>query len=58
MEPSDASDLLSFRLVELFTRCTDDDINGQIMSSFTSESPLICATVAFGMGTDVCQVNT
>ena len=39
----------------------DDDIKGQIISSFTSESPLriLCATVAFGMGlecTDVCQV--
>ena len=36
-------------------------IKGQIISSFTSESPLriVCATVAFGMGldcTDVCQV--
>ena len=39
----------------------DKDIKGQIISSFTSESPLriVCATVAFGMGldcTDVCQV--
>ena len=62
MEPSDAPDLLRFRLVEMFTSCTDDDVKGQIISSFTSESPLriVCATVAFGMGldcTDVCQVS-
>ena len=61
MEPSDAPDLSRFRLVKLFTSCTDDDIKAQIISSFTSESPLKidCATVAFGMGldcTDVCQV--
>ena len=40
---------------------SDDDIKGQIISSFTSESPLriVCPTLAFGMGldcTDVCQV--
>ena len=61
VEPSDAPDLSRFRLVEMFTSCTDDDVKAQIISSFTSESPLriVCATVAFGMGSDcadVCQV--
>ena len=56
MEPSDAPELLRFRLVELLQ--SDNDVKGQIISS---ESPLriVCATVAFGMGldcTDVCQV--
>ena len=59
MEPSDAPDLLRFRLVELLQ--SDDDVKGQIISSFTSESSLriVCATAAFGMAldcTDVCQV--
>ena len=40
MKPSDAPDLSRFRLVKLFTSCTDDDIKAQIISSFTSESPL------------------
>ena len=48
-------------LVELFISCTDDDVKAQIISSFTSESPLriVCVRVTFGMGldcTDVCQV--
>ena len=59
MEPSDALDLLRFRLVSCLQ--SDDDIKGQIISSFTSEPPLriVCATLAFGSGldcTDVCQV--
>ena len=45
-------DLLRFRLVELFQ--SDDDVKGQIISSFTLESPLriVCAMVYFGMGLD------
>ena len=40
MELSDAPDFSRFRLVEMFTSCTDDDvIKAQIISSFTSESP-------------------
>ena len=52
MEPSDAPDLLRFRLAELFQ--SDDDVKGQIISSFTSESPLriVCAMVAFGIDKD------
>ena len=40
MEPSDALDLSRFRLVEMFTSCTDDGVKGQIISSFTSKSPV------------------
>ena len=33
MELSDAPDLSRFKLVEVFTSCTDDDVKGQIVSS-------------------------
>ena len=39
MELSDAPDFSRFRLVEMFTSYTDDDVKAQIISSFTSESP-------------------
>ena len=58
MAPSDASDLSRFRLVEMFTNYTDDDVKAQIISSFTSESPLriVGATEAFGLGLDCADI--
>lgn len=58
-EPIDAPDLSKFRLVEMFTSCTDEEVKSQIISSFSKPSPLrvVCATVAFGMGLDCPDVR-
>lgn len=57
-EPLDAPDLSKFRLVEMFTSCTDKDVKSQIINSFSKQSLLrvVCATVAFGMGLDCSDV--
>ena len=60
-EPVGAPDLSRFRLVEMYTKCTESDVKTQIVSSFTGTSCLciVCATVAFGLGVncpDVTQV--
>ena len=59
LEPSDAPDKSEFRLVEMFTRITDEEVKEQIIKSFGSNSHLriVCATVAFGMGIDCSDVR-
>ena len=59
-EPIGAPSLSQYRLVEMFTSCTDDDIKDQIIASFTKPSVLriVCATVAFGMGVNCSDVHT
>ena len=58
-EPCGAPDLSRFRLVVMFSSCTDEEVKTQIVKSFSSQSPLrcVCATVAFGMGMDCPDVK-
>ena len=60
-EPSDAPDLSQFRLVDMFTSCSDQQVKDNIIKLFTSKSQLriVIATVTFGMGIDcpdVCHI--
>ena len=52
-EPIGAPNLSEFRLVEMFTSCTNSEIKNKIIESFTKEDStlrIVCATVAFGLG--------
>ena len=54
-DPVDSPDQSKFRLVDMFTSCTDAEVQTQIIIFFTSKkAPLriVCATVAIGMGKD------
>lgn len=51
----DAPNLSTFRIVEMFTSCTEPSTKRQIITSFTSlTSPpwIVIATITFGMGVD------
>ena len=54
-DPPDAPDLSPFRLVDMYTSCTEESVKGQIVRSFSvEEAPLriVNAAIAFGMGVD------
>ena len=51
--PCDAPNLSKFRLVDLFTSCTELGVKNQILESFTSSNAtlrVVIATIAFGLG--------
>ena len=52
VEPVGSPNVARFRLVDMFTACTEKSVKETIIQNFTKESPLrvVIATVAFGMG--------
>ena len=59
-EPCGAPTQLSkYRLLDMFTGCTDEAVKNQILQSFTKDSCLrvVCATIAFGMGVDCSDIR-
>ena len=55
-EPAAAPPLSRFRMVEMYTSCTDEDIKSQIIDR-SSCLWIICATVAFSMGVNCPDVR-
>ncbi len=59
-EPADSPDLSRFRLVEMYTSCTDQEVKDEILASFKSTTAplrIVCATVVFGLGVDCPDVR-
>ena len=60
VQPIGAPDLSRFRLVELFTACTQKGIKDTIIDSFRSPQGtlrVVIATIAFGMGLDCPNIR-
>ena len=59
-EPSGAPDLVKYRLVDMYTRCTEPSIKEEIVTEFAKEDGrlrIVLGTIAFGMGLDCPDVR-
>ena len=59
-KPAAMPDLHRFRLVEMYCRCTEQELKEKIVTSFTkkdSQLRLVIATISFGMGLDCPNVR-
>ena len=59
LHPSHAPDLSKYRLVDMYTSCTETTVKNTIVQAFTCASPLglVITTVAFGIGVDCPHVS-
>ena len=48
-----------YRLVDMFTSCTDSHVKSEVLRLFTEPSSLrvVCATIAFGMGGNCADIH-
>ncbi len=60
LNPMSAPDMARFRLVDMFSACTQPDVKEEIIRSFSipnSQLRVVIATIAFGMGIDCSNVR-